>query len=193
MDKLVDGEQQDITRLLREWQSGDRGAGDELIEQLYPELRALARRHLRNENDTLTLQVTDLVSEAYLRLNQQKRCDWNSRTHFLAIAATLVRRIVIDYVKNKRRAKRGGQDIILSMEEVGDQVATPAMQIDALALDGLLDELETVDPICAEMVKLRYFGGLKLDEVADVMQCSVSTVSRDWTFARAWLHKRLTA
>lgn len=184
---------QEITELLGRWQDGDTKAEAKLLDTVYPMMRAIARRQLRSENHSMTLQITDLVNEAYLKLIDQNRLSWQNRSHFLAIVSTVIRRIIVDHAKAKRRLKRGGAAITVSLHELHDANAPSTMlEFDILALNEALDELAESMPVGAEVVKLRYFAGLDLKEVSEVMQRSISSITRDWQFSRAWLHRRLS-
>lgn len=172
-------------------QDGRKGATDRLFEAVYHELRAMARQRMQNEPAGHTLQPTGLVHEAYLRLLQGAP-SWQNRWHFFAAAAESMRRILIERARRVQRLKRGGDQERVDAEEI-DRVAMPeGLSADELiALDTALGELEASDPRKAEVVKLRFFAGLSIEEMAEVLQVSPSTVKNDWTFARAWLHGRL--
>jgi len=179
----------EITQLLQGWRGGDRQALDALLPVVYKELQRLAHFQLRQERSGHTLQSAALVNEAYLRLVGLKPPQWESRTHFFAIAAQLMRQILVDYARRHRAKKRGG-----GAEEVPLEDATqllPGKDIDVVALDDALKELAKVDPRKAQVVELRFFGGLSFDEAAEVLNVSAVTVSRDWSTARAWLHREI--
>lgn len=184
-------ERDDLTRLLAEVQDGQKGATDRLFEAVYQELREMARGRMRNEPAGHTLQPTALVHEAYLRLLQSPG-SWQNRWHFFAAAAESMRRILIERARRVQRLKRGGGQERADADEL-ERVAMPeGLSTDEiLVLDSALGELEATDPRKAEVVKLRFFAGLSIEEMADVLQVSASTVKNDWTFARAWLHRRL--
>lgn len=184
-------ERDDFTRLLAEVQDGQKGATDRLFEAVYHELREMARGRMQNEPAGHTLQPTALVHEAYLRLLQSPG-SWQNRAHFFGAAAESMRRILIERARRVQRLKRGGGQPRAGAEEL-DQVAMPEglSPDDLLELDTALGELEATDPRKAEVVKLRFFAGLTIEEMADVLQVSAGTVKNDWTFARAWLHTRL--
>lgn len=179
-----------ITELLHEWSDGRSGAVDELLPLVYSELRSRAAAYLRRERSNHTLQTTALVHEAYLKLADQ-HIEWKNRGHFFAIAAQAMRRILVDYAKNRHRAKRGGSDENLPLEEVllasADETGT-----DIAALDEALKRLAEFDPQQERLVELRYFGGLSLNESAEVLQISRATAAREWQIAKAWLHRELT-
>jgi len=178
-----------ITQLLVAWSEGDRGALDQLVPLIHEELRRLARNYLRRERPGHTLQTTALVNEAYLRLVDQKHVRWQNRAHFLAISAQLMRRILVDYARRRQYQKRGGgalQVTLSEAESLGDE-RTP----DLLALDEALESLAQIDPRRSQVVELKFFGGLSIEETAEVLKVSSTTVERDWTIARAWLHKTL--
>jgi RNA polymerase sigma-70 factor (ECF subfamily) len=182
----------DITGLLQQWQSGDRGALDSLIPVVYDELRVIASRHLSREWRPGSLQTTALVNEAYLKLVDQRRVEWQNRAHFFALAAQLMRRILVDDARRQLRLKHGGGTRETPVDEV--PLAAPAPDVDAvdaLALDRALTELEQIDPDQAKLVELRFFGGLTVEETAAVLGVSPATVKREWTVARGWLHRAL--
>ena len=180
-----------VTRLLVQWADGDRQAMEELLPLVYDELRRLARSYLHRENPGHTLQSTALVHEAYLRLVDQRSSQWEGRAHFYAIASRVMRQVLVDYARRDAAARRGGKSRKLTLSEAGD-VAAPSEGMDFLALDGALNTLAAVDPRQARLVELRYFGGLTIEETAEVMNLSPATVKREWTVARAWLFKELS-
>ena len=161
---------------------------------VYDELRVIAGRHLARERPERTLQTTALVNEAYLKLIDQRRVDWQNRAHFFAIAARLMRRILLDAARQRRREKRGGGAVGVSLED--RPVAAPASPIDLpdlIALDRALQELEALDPDQGRIVELRFFGGLTVEETATVLDVSPATVKREWAMAKAWLYPRVSA
>ena len=180
----------DVTRILSAVAHGDAGASEQLLPLVYDELRKLAARKLAQEKPGQTLQATALVHEAYLRLvDGESGQQWNSRGHFFAAAAEAMRRIVIDHARDRRRLKRGGavQRVEIDLGEISDE----APDVDLLALDDALEQLERDDPISASLVKLRFFAGLGQGEAAEALGLSRRTADRHWTFARAWLYDRL--
>ena len=184
-------ERGDVTRLLQAWQAGDETALEPLLAATYPELRRIARNFFRGEARAVTLQPTALVHEAFLRLVGQNRVDWKGRAHFLGIAATMMRRILVDRARARAAAKRGaaaGPPIT-----VVDPIARASGRapIDLLALDQALERLAGLDPQQARLVELRYFGGLTIDETAAALDISTATVERDWRSARAFLRREL--
>jgi RNA polymerase sigma factor (TIGR02999 family) len=182
----------DITRLLREWQDGSAQALERLTPLVYRELHTLASRYLSRERRDHTLQATALVNEAYLKIAGQ-RADWQSRAHFFGIAAHLMRRILVDHARRDGRAKRGGGATHLSLE--GIDPPSPSLPIDAIdirALDAALLRLAAFDPNQARLVEMRFFGGMTIEETAEVMGSSSATVKREWAVARAWLYRELT-
>jgi len=182
----------EITQLLREWSEGDREALDELLPMVYDELHRQAARYRRHERPDHTLQTTALIHEAYLKLIDQRDVKWQSRAHFFAIASLAMRRVLVNYAKARHREKRGGADEKVPLEEdllaVGNE-----NRIEVIALDEALTRLAAVDEQQARVVELRYFSGLSLEEVAEVMSISRATVARDWNMAKAWLHQELTS
>ena len=179
----------DITGLLMAWGSGDKAALDRLIPLLYQELRRLARRQMRRERQGDTLQTTALVNEAYLRLVDYERVQARDRNHFLAIAAQAMRRILVERARSRRSDKRGSNPQRISLDEVTE--VAEARAADLLALDEALQALSTIDPRKAQLVELRYFGGLTIEETANVLGVSTPTVERDWHTARIWLHREI--
>ena len=188
-----DAQPLDITRLLREWQGGSADALERLIPLVYRELHALASRYFSAERRDHTLQATALVHEAYLKLAGQRDVDWQNRAHFFGIAARLMRRILVDHARSDRRVKRGGGVANVSLADV-DAGASPEPldPVDAHALDEALGRLETLDPQQGRVVELRFFGGLTVEETAQVMALSPATVKREWAVARAWLYREMT-
>lgn len=181
----------EITQLLHDWRDGDGKALDILLPRVYKELRRLARHQLRNERPDHTLQSAALVHEAYLRLvGVSPPEQWESRTHFFAIAAQLMRQILVDYARRHGAAKRGGSVCKLPLE---DAMATPRRaQVDIVALDDALHALAKIDERQSRVVELRFFAGLSLNEISKVLEIAPATVQRDWTAARAWLHREIS-
>lgn len=179
-----------ITQLLIDWGKGDQAALDKLMPLVYAELRRLATNYLRRERTDHTLQPTALVNEAYLRLVGQKNAKWQNRSQFFAISAQLMRRILVDHARRHQAEKRGGTDQQrLSITSAEGLVAQHA--IDVLALNEALDELAAMDPQQGRIVELKFFGGLSIDETAEVLGISHATVEREWKSARAWLRRHL--
>ena len=179
-----------ITELLVSWQKGDSEALNAVIPLVYAELRRLARHHLNREREGHTLQSTALVNEVYLRLVGQG-LEVRNRTHFFAVASHLMRQILVDYARRHRAAKRGeGIEKVTLSEAMA--LLPQAGSFDLLALDQALQELGEVDPQLTQVVEMRFFGGLSIEETAEVLHVSQSTVKRDWATARAWLHRELT-
>jgi RNA polymerase sigma factor (TIGR02999 family) len=177
------------TELLRAWSQGDESAREQLIPLLYGELHRLARRYMRQERADHTLQPTALVNEAYLRLIDINRIEWRNRTHFLALAAQTMRRILVESARNRHRQKRGGGAVRESIEDVED-LPKPEER-DVIALSDALTGLAAFDARMSQVVELRYFGGLSVEETADVLNVSPETVMRDWKTAKAWLLREL--
>jgi RNA polymerase sigma factor (TIGR02999 family) len=178
-----------ISELLARWGSGEREALDQLTPLIYDELRKIAARHLRREREGHTLQTTALAHEAFLKLANQPGLDWQNRAHFFAIAARLVRQILVDYARAGRRVKRGGGLKTLVL----DETLAPAdrRSVELIALNDALDGLARLDQQQSRVVELRFFGGLSVEETAAVLQVSRATVNRDWVTARAWLLREL--
>lgn len=182
----------EITEGLRDWRDNRRDdSADALLKLVYAELHRHAHRYLQKERRGHTLQTTALVHEAYLRLVQQKSVTWESRSHFYAIAATMMRRILIDYAKAKHRVRRGGIHSDLSLEDALT-IGVGTTDFDLLALDEALNRLASKEAQLAKVVELRFFSGLDVVETAEVLGVSESTIKRDWRMAKAWLHRELT-
>jgi len=179
-----------ITSKLRSWREGNEEALNELIPIVYDELHRQARRYIRRERPDNTLQTTALINEAYIKLIDQKDVRWKNRAHFFAIAAQVMRRILIDHARTKHRKKRGGYDLKLPLDEAV-LTADGDGSVDLIALDEALTGLATFDEQQARVVELRYFGGLSIDETAEALHVSHATVERDWHMAKAWLHHQL--
>jgi RNA polymerase sigma factor (TIGR02999 family) len=181
----------DLTRLLHDWAGGDAQALPQLIEAVYPELHRIAARHLSRERKGHTLQPTALVSEAYLRLAKQPAGkQWQDRTHFFAVAARVVRAVLVDHARARVAAKRGGGAISVELSE--SVAPVPAPPVDLIDLNAALTALEEVDPTQSRIVELRYFGGLSIDETAEVLAVSASSVDRDWLLAKTWIRRHMT-
>lgn len=176
----------EVTSLLRVWNSDAAARGD-VLDLLYTELKRQAARHLRRERADHTLCTTALVHEGYLRLASQKGA-WQNRHQFLAVASRMMRRILVDHARGRRAAKR--EALLVELAEI--EAPGPAPSVDLLALDEALEDLAREDPRAAQLVELRYFSGMTQDEAAAALSVSMATVARDWTFARAWLFRRLT-
>jgi RNA polymerase sigma factor (TIGR02999 family) len=185
----------DITRLLKAWSKGDQQALDQLTPLVYAHLHGQARRYMRNERSGVTLQSTALVHEAYLRLVSTHDVDWQDRAHFFALSARIMRRILIDTARARAAAKRGGGAVRAEHSSAVDLDQIPADDASAAhtlcALDDALESLVQIDPRRAKVIELRFFGGLSVEETAEVLQVSAQTVMRDWRLARAWLAREL--
>lgn len=181
---------QNVTKLLIGWGQGDKEALDQLVPIVYDELRRQAARYLRRERVGHTLQTTALIHEAYLRLIDQKNVQWQNRAHFFGIAAQLMRRILVDHARTKKRAKRGGSDVRVSLSDV--QVVAKGKDLDVVALDEALGRLAEIDEQQSKIVELRFFSGLTVEETAEVLSISPATVKRDWSMAKAWLHREIS-
>ena len=183
---------QAITALLGRWKTGDRSVEGDLLNAVYPVLRELARAQVRRNSGVLTLQATELANEAYTKLFQQHTVDWQNREHFFAIAATVIRRVVVDYLRARGSEKRGGGLPFVNIDDLReDQTPQIDDSVDWLAVDQALNELADVDAECAKVVELKFFSGLTTERIAEVNGSSVATVGRQWRFARAWLGQRL--
>lgn len=181
---------QNVTQLLIGWGNGDKAALDSLLPLVYDELRRQAARYLRRERVGHTLQTTALIHEAYLKLVDQKHVHWQNRAHFFGIAAQLMRRILVDHARTKKRAKRGGSDVRVSFGEA--TVIAKTQDLDIVALDEALERLSAIDEQQARIVELRFFSGLTVEETAEVLSISPATVKRDWSMAKAWLHREIS-
>ena len=182
----------EITRLLQGWRDGDRKALDALVPIVYKELHRIAHFQLRQERPDHTLQSAALVNEAYVRMVGLRPPQWESRSHFFAIAAQQMRQILVDYARRHRAGKRGGGEETLSLEDTTMLVSGKNNDVDVVALDDALNALAGVDTRKAQVVELRFFGGLNFDETAEVLKVSAATVARDWSTARAWLHREMS-
>ncbi|MFL6276237.1 MAG: sigma-70 family RNA polymerase sigma factor [Blastocatellia bacterium] len=177
---------EEITQILLSWSNGDAAALDRLIPLIYPELRRLARIHMGRESPAHTLQTSALINEAYLRLVNQQRVEWQNRAHFFAVASQVMRHILIDYARNHRYAKRGAGAQHVPLDEAA--VAAQERAAELVALDDALTRLAQIDERKCRIVELKFFGGLTGEEIAEVMNLSPITVKREWRSARAWLH-----
>ena len=189
MHRMTRSAPSDVTRLLMEWESGDEEAFDQLCSLVYQELRRLARRQMRRERSQHTLQATALVHEAVLRLTDQQQVSWESRGHFLAIAAKMMRRVLVDYARRRSGSKRGGQYARESLDDTPEMSERPAQEV--LAVHEALEALADVDERKAQIIELRFFGGFSIEETADILRVSPGTVMRDWTLAKAWLQREI--
>ena len=182
----------DVTQLLLGWSGGDRAAGDELMAAVYDELHRQAARAMGRETPEHTLQATALVSEAYLRLIDQRRVQWRNRAHFFGVAAQLMRRILVDHARTRHAAKRGGGMRQLTLGDADSARDLPDESgVDVLVLNEALERLAAIDPHQARIVELRYFGGMTIEDTAEALDVSPATVKREWAVARAWLRREL--
>jgi RNA polymerase sigma factor (TIGR02999 family) len=181
---------QTVTRWLIEWSNGDETALQKLMPLVYAELRQRAHRYMARENPGHSLQTTALIHEAYLRLADQKDKQWQNRSHFFAVAAQAMRHILVDYARSRNAARRGGAARVVSIEEAA--VVSEERTIEIVELDEALETLAKVDPRKSRIVELRFFGGLSVEETAEVLNVSSITVMRDWNLAKAWLHRELS-
>ncbi|HEY0079786.1 MAG TPA: sigma-70 family RNA polymerase sigma factor [Pyrinomonadaceae bacterium] len=180
----------DVTQLLIDWSDGKREALDKLLPLVYDELRQLAERYLRRERKDHTLQATALVHEAYLKLIDQRSVHWQNRAHFFGVAAQAMRRILVDHARGHQAVKRGSGDIKISLDEnllVSDERAA-----ELVALDDAMNALAEIDPQKSQIVELRFFGGLSIEETAEVLGIGTATVIRQWRMAKAWLYQAVT-
>jgi RNA polymerase sigma factor (TIGR02999 family) len=180
----------DVTQMLADWGKGDQDALARLMPLVYDELRRLAASYLRRERPGHTLQATALVNEAYMRLIDQKRMNWQNRAHFFGIAAQMMRRILVDHARGHLYAKRGGGAKKLSLD-AAMQLPEQEQEVDLRALDEALNKLETFAPRQSRIIELRYFGGLSIEATAEVLGLSPATVKREWNMARAWLYREM--
>lgn len=180
----------EVTEALNAWSEGDKEALDKLMPLVYDELRRAAHRYMQRENHEHTLQTTALVHEAYLRLVDQRQTEWKSRAHFFAIAAQMMRRVLVDYARTITRAKRGGKALHVSLDQAANFVKDK--DLDLLRLDEALNELSKIDARRSRVVELRFFGGLDQKETAEILGVSPATVLRDWNMAKAWLYRYLS-
>jgi RNA polymerase sigma-70 factor, ECF subfamily len=183
-------EEKNITGFLKAWSNGEELALEQLTPIVYRELHLIAHNHMSKENVGHTLQTTALVNEAYLRLVDQKETRWQNRSHFFAIASTMMRRILVDYARNNLYQKRGGGAVHVSLSHT--EFMSQDDHLDVVALDEALKNLAKIDERRSRVVELRFFGGLSVRETADVLDISVDTVMRDWNLAKAWLKSELT-
>lgn len=180
----------EITQLLVAWGEGDKAAFDALVPEVHKELRRLAHRYMRREDPGAAFQTTELVNEVYLKLLGCSRVRWQDRTHFFALSAQLMRRILVDLARSRRYAKRGGEAIRVTFEKA---LAAPELSApDWIALDDALNALEAFDARKCRMVEMRFFGGLSVEETAEALQVSPDTIQRDWRFVKTWLRRELT-
>lgn len=182
--------QQEVTQLLGDWSGGDEGALGKLIPLVQPELHRLAHYYMSRERTGHTLQTTELLDEAYLRLVDNTKPRWQNRTHFIAAAAQLMRRIMVDHARQRHSRKRGGGALKVTLDEAAFVTETRSDQL--LALDDALGRLAMLDPRKSQIVELRYFGGLTVEETAEFVKLSLRTVRREWNMAKAWLHRALS-
>lgn len=179
-----------VTQLLEAWSTGDQAARDQLMALVYDELRRLAHQYMRAERPGHTLQTSALVNEAYVKLVDQRDVHWQNRAHFFGLAAQLMRRILVDHARSRRSSKRGGDAHPVSLDEA--LVVSNERSAEVVALDEALDRLATVDKRKSQIVELRFFGGLSIEETAEILAVSPGTVMRDWTLAKAWLRREIT-
>ena len=187
---MTDGPPQEVTQLLIDWSGGDQAAFDRLVPLVYDELHRLARRYVNRENVGHTLQTTALVNEAYLRLIDQTRVQWQNRGHFFAIAAQMMRRILVDHARKRKSQRAGGEHLRVSLTGAADVSEDRAA--DVVALDDALQDLAKIDPQGSRVVELRFFGGLTIEEAAEALSLSNDMVKREWATAKAWLYRHMS-
>jgi len=186
---MTEPDASDVTGLLNRWQGGDAAALDRLIELVHSDLHRVAHRVMRGERADHTLQTSALIDEAYLRLIDQRRASFNNRSHFFALSAQMMRRILVDYARSRASARRGGGTVHISLDDVA--VVAPEPSPDLVALDEALSLLAREDERKARVVELRYFAGLTVEEIGEVLDVAPVTVMRDWQYARAWLRRTM--
>lgn len=187
---MDDRDRQHISQLLLDWSEGSHAALEQVTPLVYDELHRLAHHYMNRERAGHTLQTSALVNEAFLRIVDQRDVKWNNRAHFFAIAAQMMRRILVDYARSHLYAKRGAGAIHVSLDHAGLVASEPTAEV--TALDEALTKLESIDPQQARVVELRFFGGLTIKETAEVMRISVDMVKREWSTAKAWLYREMT-
>ena len=180
----------DVSQLLVAWRNGDESARDELLPLVYQELHRLAHQYMSRERAGHTLQTSALVNEAFLRLADQRDVQWQNRAHFVGLAGQMMRRILVDYARNRGYAKRGGGAVQVSLDE--ELVVSDERSAEVVALDDALQSLARLDERKSRLVELRFFGGLSIEETAEVLAVSPGTVMRDWTLAKAWLRREMS-
>ena len=183
-------EQHQVTQLLSDWRGGDRGALEKLIPLVQPELHRLASHYMRREREGHTLQTTALINEAYLRLVDKSHPQWSDSTHFFAVAGQVMRRVMVDHARRRHAVKRGAGPVQVTLDEAA--LVAGSRTAELLALDEALEELAKLDPRMCQIVEMRYFGGLTIAEVAQVLDVHPNTVKADWNAAKAWLYAALT-
>ncbi|MBI4853088.1 MAG: sigma-70 family RNA polymerase sigma factor [Acidobacteria bacterium] len=181
---------EEITQLLMDWRQGNKQALDKLVAVLYAQLHKIAKRRLSSENPNHTLQPTALISEAYLRLVNWQSFDWKNRAHFLGVTAEIMRNILVDHARKNLTNKRGGDRYRISLTQIADKAQTQE-DLDLVALDDALNRLSQIDSLQNKIIELRYFGGLSIEETAEILNTSPSTVSREWKLAKLWLMREL--
>ena len=180
----------DVTQLLVAWSNGDETAGDELIPLVYEELHRLAHHYMNGERPGHTLQTSALINEAFVRLVDQRDVHWQNRSHFFGIAAQMMRRVLVDYARSRQYQKRGGDVVQVSLND--ELIVSNEQTAEVVALDDALKSLATFDQRKCQIVELRFFAGLSIEEAAQVLGLSAGTVMREWTLAKAWLRKEIT-
>lgn len=187
---MASSSSQPVTELLARWKSGDVSARDALVPLVYDELRRIARRCLSHQSGSNTLQPTALVHEAYLRLARRDSVDWQDRAHFFALAAQMMRQILVDHARKQAAAKRGGNAVTIVVDE--GSAVSKERNLDLIALDDAMKRLASLDPRQCQIVELRFFGGLSIEETAQTVNISPATTKREWATARLWLHRAMS-
>jgi RNA polymerase sigma-70 factor (ECF subfamily) len=189
LKRMLDDKTHQITAWLTDWSTGDEIASEQLMPLVYDELRRMARGYMRRQSPGHTFQTTELIHEAYLKLAGQEKQSWQNRAHFFGVAAKAMRHILVDYARAKHRGKRGGLMERITLHENVTTASSRSEEI--VALDDALNQLAILDPRKAQVVEMKFFGGLTQEEIAEVLKVSLDTVKRDWSFARIWLFRKL--
>jgi RNA polymerase sigma factor (TIGR02999 family) len=185
------GNNEDLTGFLRAWCAGDRTDEASMFQIVYPVLRGMAHKQMQGNRDGMTLQATEIAHEAYLRIFEKTKQSWKTRGQFFALAATVMRRVVVDYLRERNALKRGGEVQMLSLTSISEAEMPVSTEEEWLKLDHVLSELEQFDADGSRIVEMRYFMGMTVPEISDVLECSISNVEKKWRCARAWLHQRI--
>ncbi len=187
---MINGESQQVTKLLIQWSNGNESALDDLMPIVYDELRRMAKRYMNSQSDGHTMQTTELIHEAYLKLAGNEETDWKNRAHFFGVASKAMRHILVDYARSKNSQRRGGLEGRITFVE--NEIVSNQRSGEIVALDDALLRLAELDERKSRVVEMKFFGGLKIEEIAEVLKVSVVTIKRDWSFARNWLLKEIS-